>query len=433
MAPEHMILFPFMAQGHIFPFMALARVLEQRTGYTITFVNTPLNVQAARAAFPSTTAIRFAELPFDSSDHGLPPSTENTDGLPYSLVCALMEASLTLRPAFERLVSCIISLPKKKKDNVLCASSLIFSSDGRSTSPRAWASFTPCSPSMPSVWPSISPSGFASLTTTRPIPTRFVSPTSRCRFPSTALSSRTIWLPPMRKDGGGEGLDYWVSSMLHNEVRSRKEDGVLKVMNACIEWLDQHSPASVLYICFGSMNTISASQMMEFAIGLEECRKPFIWVIRTPLGHEINGEFRSEWLPPGWAPQLEILSHESVGAFLSHCGWNSTVESLTRGVPIIGWPLSAEQFYNSKMLEEILCVSVEIARTNRSEIHRGHVAAMIEMVMGETEKGQDMRRRAVSVKEVLAAAVRDDEGSKGSSIRAVDGFLSAAIFMRKFG
>ncbi|KAL7180815.1 hypothetical protein ACSBR1_039803 [Camellia fascicularis] len=104
-------------------------------------------------------------------------------------------------------------------------------------------------------------------------------------------------------------------------------------------------------------NTISASQMMELAKGLEDSGKSFIWVVRPPIGFDPKGEFKAEWLPDcfeermverkqgmlvrSWAPQLKILCHKSTEAFLSHCGWNSVL-SWSQGVPIIGWPLAAE-------------------------------------------------------------------------------------------
>ena len=144
----------------------------------------------------------------------------------------------------------------------------------------------------------------------------------------------------------------------------------------CLDWLDKHPRSSVLYICFGSQNSISPSQMIELAIGLEDSGKPFIWVIRPPVGFDMKDEFGVDWLPENfekrmaesnqglivhkWAPQLEILSHKSTGAFLSHCGWNSVMESLCVGVPIIGWPMAAEQCYNSRMLTEDMILAVEL-------------------------------------------------------------------------
>lgn len=190
---------------------------------------------------------------------------------------------------------------------------------------------------------------------------------------------------------------------------------------------------------FGSQNSISPSQMMELAIGLEESAKPFIWVIRPPVGFERKSEFRAEYLPEGfeermekrkqgllvrnWAPQLEILSHKSTGAFLSHCGWNSVLESLSQAVPIIGWPLAAEQAYNSKMLVEEMGVSVELTRGVQRSIEWKEVKKVIELVMDKKGKGGDMRSKAMVIKEQLRASVRDEGEDKGSSVKALDDLI----------
>lgn len=215
----------------------------------------------------------------------------------------------------------------------------------------------------------------------------------------------------------------------------------------CFQWLNLQRPNSVLYISFGSQNTIRATQMMELAKGLEKSEKNFIWVIRPPLGFDIKGEFRSEWLPEGfegrvrgnkqglvvrnWAPQLEILSHESTGAFLSHCGWNSVVESLSQGVPIMGWPMAAEQSYNSKMLMEEMGVSVELTRGVQNEIVGEKVKELIEMVMDENGKGGEMRKKAGEIREKIRAAVRYEGNEAGSSVKAMDDFLNYVLENRQ--
>lgn len=215
-----------------------------------------------------------------------------------------------------------------------------------------------------------------------------------------------------------------------------------------IDWLNQHPPDSVLYISFGSQSSLSPSQMLELAKGLETCGKPFIWVIRPPVGFDINDEFRPEWLPDGfedriterkqgiltkkWAPQVEILAHKSTGAFLSHCGWNSVLESLSCGVPIIGWPMAAEQLFNSKLLEEELGVEVELARGSKAEIRGVDVARVVGCLMdGESEKGWEIRKTAKRIAEVMKAAVRDDELCKGSSIQAIENFIQTALTRKK--
>lgn len=232
------------------------------------------------------------------------------------------------------------------------------------------------------------------------------------------------------------GLRAWTVAPLRKAERQNGKESD----DYCVEWLDSQAPAAVLYVSFGSQNTITASQMMSLAEGLEAGGKPFVWVVRPPVGFDVKEEFRDEWLPEGfelrvkagkrglvvrkWAPQLEILSHGSTGAFLSHCGWNSVLESLSCGVPVIGWPMAAEQFYNSKMVVEELGAGVEIARGVEGEIESGDVAEMVGLVMGsDCGKGKEMKEKAVRCSVKIRAAMREG----GSSTVAIDDFVRMAM------
>ncbi|KAI3860513.1 hypothetical protein MKX03_017895 [Papaver bracteatum] len=191
---------------------------------------------------------------------------------------------------------------------------------------------------------------------------------------------------------------------------------------SCIEWLNHQKPSSVFFISFGSQNTIKKWQVFHMGI-------------KTTKGFENTCEFESKWLPEGfvermnitkkgflvknWAPQLEILCHRSTGAFLSHCGWNSVVESLSQGVPIIGWPLFAEQPYNSKMLQEEMGFCVQMVRGDETELCSEDVKKVIEQVM-DSSKGDEMRNNATVIADKIGAAMReykDEAGGhrKGSS------------------
>ncbi|KAL9247995.1 hypothetical protein vseg_021362 [Gypsophila vaccaria] len=138
-------------------------------------------------------------------------------------------------------------------------------------------------------------------------------------------------------------------------------------------WLDQRKENSVLYVSFGSYAPICKEQFHEIAHGLEGSRHSFIWVARVNLCGE-DGE--QDWFPEGfekrvresnqgviiktWAPQETILGHPSVGAFLTHCGWNSCLETLSNGVPVITWPLRVEQFYNESYMVDVLRVGFRV-------------------------------------------------------------------------
>ncbi|KAK3205112.1 hypothetical protein Dsin_019158 [Dipteronia sinensis] len=179
--------------------------------------------------------------------------------------------------------------------------------------------------------------------------------------------------PFMAQGGGGFGFACFYSLWLNLPHRNTDSDEFLLPDFPEASKIHATQLSEFLKVTIWSQNTIAPSQMMELALALEASGKYFIWVVRPQLGFDINSEFKAnEWLPEGfeeriniskqrllvhsWAPQLDILSHKSVSAFLSHCEWNSVLESLCHGVPIMGWPTAAEQFYNVKLLEEeILC------------------------------------------------------------------------------
>ncbi|XP_020263396.1 scopoletin glucosyltransferase-like, partial [Asparagus officinalis] len=133
----------------------------------------------------------------------------------------------------------------------------------------------------------------------------------------------------------------------------------------CTDWLNSKSPGSVVYVCFGSMADISDPQVLQLALGLEAMNRPFIWVMK---GHSY------EKLPPGytnrntdrglvikgWAPQVLILNHKSVGCFVTHCGWNSSLEAISAGKLMVTWPMFAEQFLNERLIIDVLGIGVGV-------------------------------------------------------------------------
>jgi len=242
-------------------------------------------------------------------------------------------------------------------------------------------------------------------------------------LPSSLLSSRSA-------SNERIGSDY-----LHPGNEEEAESA-----RACLQWLESQEPSTVLFVSFGSQSVISSSYMKELALGLESSQQPFIWVVRPPSEAPLNSEFSAEFLPEEfeervkekkrgflirkWAPQLLILSHPSTGGFLSHCGWNSVLESLSQGVPIIGWPMAADQFANSKILEEEVGVCIEMWRGKEGELKRETVERSVRMLMKE-EKGNRARERAREIREAAMKAVSEDEdgGHKGSSVCDMDDMI----------
>ncbi|XAR73896.1 Anthocyanidin 3-O-glucosyltransferase [Bertholletia excelsa] len=189
-----------------------------------------------------------------------------------------------------------------------------------------------------------------------------------------------------------------------------------------LEWLAKQPGESVLYVSFGSGGTLSADQITELAWGLEMSQHKFIWVLRPPIEGQVDGSYftsssgpdeNPDFLPDGfltrtrdrgvvvplWAQQMQILCHASVGGFLSHCGWNSTLESLINGVPMIAWPLYAEQRMNATMLTEELQVAVRTRELpTKKVVKREEVAEMVRRVMDDNKEAKALRERAKRLK-----------------------------------
>ncbi|GAU46266.1 hypothetical protein TSUD_174420 [Trifolium subterraneum] len=202
----------------------------------------------------------------------------------------------------------------------------------------------------------------------------------------------------------------------------------------CLKWLKKQPQNSVLYVSFGSGGTLSQRQINELAFGLELSGQRFIWVLRAPSDSvsaaylEATNEDPLNFLPKGfvertkekglilssWAPQVEILKQNSVGGFLSHCGWNSILESIQVGVPIVAWPLFAEQAMNAVMLSEDLEVAIRLKYEDDEIVEKEKIAKVIKCVM-EGEEGKGMRERMKSLKDSAANALKDD----GSSIQTL--------------
>ncbi|XP_038982744.1 putative cis-zeatin O-glucosyltransferase [Phoenix dactylifera] len=221
-----------------------------------------------------------------------------------------------------------------------------------------------------------------------------------------------------------------------NPVTTPKGDGGRR--HACLEWLDKQPPASVVYVSFGTTSTMLDEQINELAIGFQRSGQRFIWVLRDADIGDIYAECeesRERKLPPdyerkvegvgmvvrGWAPQLEILAHPATGGFMSHCGWNSCMESLSMGVPVMAWPMHSDQPSNAVLVTEFLKVGV-VARewARRKEIlPAGEIEESIKRVM-VSQEGQEIRRRA----KALGNAVREAASEGGSSRAELDSFIA---------
>ncbi|PKU79922.1 Hydroquinone glucosyltransferase [Dendrobium catenatum] len=238
----------------------------------------------------------------------------------------------------------------------------------------------------------------------------------------------------LKQRGGGKPPVWPIGPLTASDSDMWYEDH----SHDCIEWLNRHPSGSVIFICFGSGGALSWEQTRELALGLEMSEQRFLWVVRAACDTGLSGSFFNpnqsrddpmEFLPEGfventkergmtvmsWAPQRQVLGHNATGGFVSHCGWNSVLESLVNGVPIVAWPLYAEQKMNAVLLEEGAKVALRVKEGENGVVRREEVAKVVKELM-EGEEGKQVRRGMQVMKKEAARAV----GKEGSSYKALE-------------
>ncbi|KAJ0961488.1 hypothetical protein J5N97_001992 [Dioscorea zingiberensis] len=188
-----------------------------------------------------------------------------------------------------------------------------------------------------------------------------------------------------------------------------------------MEWLDTKEEGSVVYISFGSLSVMKKEQKEEMLRGLKESKKPFLWVVRKDNREEGEGVVEIEEGEDGmvveWCDQVRVLAHSAVGCFVTHCGWNSTLESLVCGVPMVGVPQWSDQCTNAKLVESLWGCGVRSEVDGDGVLQGEELVRCLELVMGEGEKGVEIRNKAKTWREKALEAVAEG-GSSDVKLKA---------------
>ncbi|CDP12478.1 unnamed protein product [Coffea canephora] len=204
----------------------------------------------------------------------------------------------------------------------------------------------------------------------------------------------------------------------------------------CLEWLDKQAQDSVIFVSFGSTTSLSDEEAAEVAIGLEKSGQKFIWVLRdADKGDIFEGEVRRAKLLEGfeesiegrgivvreWAPQLEVLAHSSTGGFMSHCGWNSCMESISMGVPVAAWPMHTDQPWNAVLMEKLLKIGLPVRDWSRRDepVTSVTIENAVRRLMNSAE-GEEMRQRAKELSKIIKGSVTEG----GVSRLETDSFIA---------
>ncbi|KAK4477889.1 hypothetical protein RD792_017154 [Penstemon davidsonii] len=396
------LMFPWLAHGHVFPFLELAKRLS-RKNFKIYFCSTSINLDSIKKSFNlDEFSIELVELQLPSTPE-LPPQYHTTKNIPPNLMPTLMQAFQDSSSNFSNIIT-------KIKPDLLIYDAF-----------QPWAAKFASSQGIPSVH--FSTSGSTQFSFFH----HFHTYRSFDTFPYPAIYHHEYETRDLFTQGGsikvkdaGKGFVFGIFDLSHEIVLIKSckviEDkyidyfselshkrvvpvGSLITRNnekgnesEILKWLSTKNKFSTLYISFGSENYLSKDQIEEIAKGLELSNVNFIWD---------RGIVEEKW-----APQAEILSHENVGGFMSHCGWSSVMESVYFGVPIVAVPLKLDQPLNSRLVVEI-GVGVEVKRDESGKFNGENVVEAISKVIVE-ESGEGFRCKVRELSEKVK--MEEEEG-----------------------
>ncbi|KAH9734913.1 UDP-glycosyltransferase 73C3 [Citrus sinensis] len=466
----HFVLFPFLAQGHMIPMIDIGRLLAQN-GAAITIVTTPANAARFKTvvarAMQSGLPLQLIEIQFPYQEAGIPEGSENFDmlhstDLLFNFFKSLTLLQLPLENLLKELApkpSCIVSdmcypwtVDTAARFNIprisfhgfscfclLCLYNLHTSKVHENVTSKSDYFVVPGLPDQIEMTKVQVPlmreksKDFGELVLAADMKSYGI-------IINTFEELESEYVKEYKKTKGGKVWCLGPVSLCNKQDIDKAERGKKAAIDVseCLNWLDSWLPNSVVYVCLGSICNLTSSQMIELGLGLEASKKPFIWVIRG--GNNTSKEIQ-EWLLEekfeervkgrgililGWAPQVLILSHPSIGGFLTHCGWNSSLEAISAGVPMITWPLFGDQFCNEKLIVQVLNIGVRIGVEvpldfgEEEEIgvlvKKEDVVKAINMLMNEGGERDNRRKRAGEF-QVMAKRAIEETGSSSLMIK----------------
>ncbi|KAI3837132.1 hypothetical protein MKX03_022181 [Papaver bracteatum] len=468
MEKVHVICIPYPVQSHISALMKLAKILHFR-GIHITFVNTEFNHQRLLNSRGPDSLKGLPDFRFETIPDGLPPPTdpnatqdvlalglsieenclepfrniiyklnraEHSDVPPVSCIVSDSFMCFTLQAAKEFGIpemlfcpisfcayACFLHFPQLIQRGLVPLKDESYLTNGYLDKPIDWI------PGMKDIRFKDLPSFVRTTDPNDAIFHASMRETGRA-YNATALIFNTfdalemevldafksqLPLPPIYTVGP---LQLHLNQIPQNETRSIGSN-LWKEDTQCLNWLDSKEPNSVVYVNFGSITVMTAQQLLEFAWGLANSKHNFLWIIRPDLvvgesvvlAPEFSEEIKGRGLLASWCPQEAVLNHPSIAGFLTHCGWNSTLESLCSGVPVICWPFFGDQ----QTICRYLCNEWGVGMEIDSNVKRDEVERLVRELM-EGEKGKNMRNKAMEWKKKAKEAT----SAGGSSYANLD-------------
>ncbi|KAJ9559350.1 hypothetical protein OSB04_013964 [Centaurea solstitialis] len=463
----HFILVPLMAQGHMIPMIDIARLLAER-GATVTIITTPVNANRYRSvidrAIEANLKIQVLELQLELAKVGLPEGCECFDLLPSAtLTLNLFDAIAMLEEPAEKMIrelipppSCIISdsgfpwttdvatrlgIPRLVFYGPGCFAFLcihiVANSDilDRVESDSDYF-LLPGLPDQIEITRAQA-SGWGKVDEKSKEMFERTEKAGKAAYGIVVNSFEELEGKYVEEFAKAKGKKVWcigpvsLCNKSFLDIAERGEKGAINERD-CLKWLDSRESGSVVYVCLGSLTHSSTEQSIEVALGLELSNVPFIWSIRDKKGEFekwVSKEGYEERIKDrglivrGWAPQILILSHRAIGGFVTHCGWNSTLEGISAGIPMVTWPHFAEQFLNERFIVEVLKIGVRIGvevpvfffgvqDKNEVTVKKEGVKKAVEGLMNNDEESKARRKRAKKLGEMAKRAMENGGSSQ---------------------
>ncbi|CAN8298308.1 unnamed protein product [Cochlearia groenlandica] len=440
---QRVIMFPLPLQGCVNPMLQLAKILHSRGGFSITVIHTHFNAPIA-SNHPLFT---FLQIP-----HGLSETDTTTPDVTHLLTLLNKSCEAPFRDSLTKILD---SETKEKKQMISC---LIDDSGWIFTQPLAKSLNLPrfslntynvsffCNhfllPKLRREWYLLPLQGSDQDDLVKEFPPLRKKDLKQILNEETeSLDSYTDMILETTKASSGlifasscEELDQDSLIQVRRDLKvpifaigpshsyfPGSSSSLLTPDDTCIPWLDKQEEKSVIYVSFGSIITINESKLLEVAWGLRNTNQPFLWVVR---GGSVNDTkwletFLEEIIDKGkivrWAPQQEVLKHRAVGVFVTHNGWNSTVESVCEGVPMICLPFVWDQLVNARFVSEIWKVGIHL----EGRIERNVIEGAVKRLLFESE-GEAIRDRMEVLKEKVGRSVKQN----GSGYRSLEDLIN---------
>ncbi|GJM96329.1 hypothetical protein PR202_ga13153 [Eleusine coracana subsp. coracana] len=414
-SPLHIVIFPWLAFGHLLPGLELAERLAAR-GHRVSFISTPRNISRLRPVPPLLAPlIDFVALPLPRVD-GLPDGAEATSDAPPGKAELHLKAFDALAAPFSAFLDAACADVDGKGEGNNKVDWVIVDSFQYWAAAAAHDRRIPCVLNMTYSAATSEHYGVPRGVSKKvdhdlgpSIVRRFVLTFEKCKL----LAQRTCFelepdsLPLLSNIFGKPVIPVGLlPPSPAGDGHGKKRDSA-----TLLSWLDKQAPKSVVYVAFGSEAPLTVEQLHEIALGLELAGTSFLWALRKPRDEGIQEkavlpsgfEERTRGrglVAMGWAPQLSVLAHGSVGAFMTHCGWSSTIEGLLFGHPLIMLPFLGEQGINARLMEKKQVGAMVPRREADGSFDRDGVAGAVRRVMYE-EGGRVLQANAKTLQELV--------------------------------